>query len=95
MNYLVEGLQYSLSYSELRDKYMEMIHLSDEEFLQRIPEAAHLACIICYLKETPLEHCLSDMGVIHELIHLMHIKEDTLQDLPRIRLIFKEVLELC
>jgi len=95
MNYIVEGIQYRLSYSDLRDRYNEMVNLTDEEFLERLPEAAHLACFICYLKETPLEHCLSDMGIIHELIHLIHIKEDTLQDLPRIRMVFKEVLQLC
>jgi hypothetical protein len=94
MIYLVEGLQYSLSYSDLRDRYNEFINLTDEEFLERVPEALHLACIICYLKETPLEHCLSDMGIIHELSHLLHIKEATLRDLPRIRITFEEVLHL-
>lgn len=95
MEYLVEGLRYSLSYKDLRKRYNEMIELSDEDFLERLPEALHLACVICYLKETPIEHALSDMGVIHELVHLLHIKEDTLADLPRIRLVFKNVLELC
>ena len=95
MKYLIEGIQYHLSYTELRDKYREMRELSDEEFLDKIPEAMHLACVICYLKETPLQHCLSDMGVIHELAHLIHIKEDTIADLPRIRATFDHVLELC
>jgi hypothetical protein len=94
MIYLVEGLQYSLSYSDLRDRYNEFINLTDEEFLERVPEALHLACIICYLKETPLEYCLSDMGVIHELTHLIHIKDETLVDLPRIRITFEEILHL-
>lgn len=95
MEYLVEGLRYSLSYKDLRKRYNEMIELSDEDFLESLPEALHLACVICYLKETPIEHTLSDMGVIHELVHLLHIKEDTLADLPRIRLVFKNVLKLC
>lgn len=92
MEYLVEGTKYKLSYSDLKEKYILTVQLSDNEFIEQLPKALHLACIICYLKEIPTYVCLSDKGIIHELTHLLHIPEQT--DIKQVRQLFKKQLEL-
>lgn len=94
ITYVVDGLQYMLSYQDLKAKHEELCALTDASFLERLPEALHLACMICYLKETPSYICLSDTGIIHELVHLLHIKDEPLVDLETIRKSFQETLLL-
>ncbi len=94
IEYLVEGVKYSLSYSELKDEYTRHCEMSDEVFMANIQSAAHTACMICYLKEIPTYVCLYDEGIIRQLIHLMHIPKDTLPDLKEIRKLFKQQLKL-
>jgi len=94
MIYLVNGIQYSLSYKELKNHYIDFISMDDQEFVSKLPIASHLACMICFLKEIPTENCLSDEGIIHELIHLMSIPKEELLDITEIRELFKNQLEL-
>ena len=93
IEYLVDGRKYLLSYQQLREKHLELCDLSDQEFIGRAAEAAHLACIICYLKEIPTYVCLSDRGIVHELVHLLHIPGDV--NLHDLRNEFKEQLRLA
>lgn len=66
----------------------------DNEFLDNLPQALHIACVICYLKEINTENCLSDEGIIHQLIHLLDIPDDPIIDIKKIRQLFKEQLKL-
>ena len=92
MEYLVENAKYSFSYQELREKWIFLCGLPDEEFMKVLPEALHLACIICYLKGRGNE-VLSDKGIIHELAHLIHIPQDT--NLKEVRKMFNAQLMLA
>lgn len=94
MEYLVNGNKYNLSYSDLKEKYITFKNMSDQEFKENLPDAAHLACIICYLKEIPSYNCISDEGIIHELIHLMTCPNEPVVDLQEIRELFNKQLEL-
>lgn len=92
IEYLSEGTKFSLSYQDLREHYLNFCDMSDSDFLNNLPDALHLACVICFLKETPTYVCLTDKGIIHELVHLL--KEDgTTTSLQEIRDLFK--LTLC
>lgn len=93
MEYRVNGKTYSLSYMELKDHYTTFCEMSDEEFKTKLSSAAHLACIICFLKEIPTSSCLSDEGIVHQLIHLMDTN-DPIINLQQIRELFKKDLEL-
>ena len=93
MEYIVEGKKFGLSYKELKWKHHDICQLSDEEFMKNLVDAAHLACMICFLKGTPTEACLSDTGIVHELIHLMTPGQTT-TPLKEIREKFKKELEL-
>jgi len=92
IKYLSEGSQFSLSYRELREHYLKFCEMSDSDFLKNLPDAIHLACIICFLKEVPTYVCLTDKGIIHELVHLLK-ENGTKTSLQEIRELFK--LTLC
>jgi hypothetical protein len=94
MEYIVEGHKYNFSYQELKEAYIRLCELSDEEFMKNISGALHLACVICFWKEIPSYLCLSDKGIIHELVHLLHIPDEPLVDIKEIRKLFKEQLKL-
>lgn len=93
IEYLSDGETFSLSYKELRNCYDEFCDMEDEEFLNKLPDALHLACMICFLKEVPTYICLTDKGVIHELIHLL--KNQNVRKLKEIRDLFKMTLRLA
>lgn len=96
IEYFSDGRKFTLSYKELRGHYLELCGLSDEDFLKKIPQALHLACVICFLKEIPVEFCLTDRGIIHELVHLISLDPETYpMDLKEIRKLFEETLRLA
>ncbi len=71
MQYKVYDKEYTLRYRELVEQYNKFVTMSDDEFLSNLPQAAHLACIVGYLKEFDLNESISDEGIIHQIIHLM------------------------
>jgi hypothetical protein len=95
MEYVLDNRRYILSYQELKEEYDKFSGMSDEEFTQNLPAAAHLACVICFLKEVPTYICLSDIGIVHELIHLIHIPEGNTTSLKEIRKQFELWLKLA
>lgn len=94
MEYISDGRKFSLSYSELKEKYLEFIDMEAEEFMENIHDALHLAVIICFLKEIPTYVCLIDTGIIHELTHLLKGRDYTTTEVEDIIELFKETLEL-
>lgn len=95
MRYEVEGTFYELSYKDLREEYIGHVQMSNEEFLKNLPSALHIASVICWFKEIPTYVCLSDKGIIHELIHLLDCPEEPLVVLEDIRKLFEEQLKLA
>lgn len=87
--------KYSLSYKELKESYLEFINLSDKEFMKNLARATHLACVICFFKEIPTDACLNDTGIIHELVHLMDIKDYDKTELRNVRREFENILKLA
>jgi hypothetical protein len=65
--------RFSLSYRELREEHERMVALDDAAFVAQLPAAAHLACIIGWLKELGRDETIGDTGIVHELVHLMHL----------------------
>lgn len=86
-----ESATYHLSYQELKGYYHEFLEMTDEEFMEKIHDAMHLACIIMWLKERG-QHAICDEGIVHELIHLMTHPADA--DVQKVRDQFKEELLL-
>ena len=76
IEYLSDGSKFSLSYSDLKEHYLNICEMSDSEFLENLPDALHLACFICFLKEIPTYVCLTDKGIVHELVHLLKKKRN-------------------
>jgi len=95
MEYLVADNKYHLSYQGLRESYNQYVALTDEEFREKLPEILHLTCVICYLKECGNESTLSDKGVIHLLVHQLHIPEEPLESLQEAREAFENICKLA
>jgi hypothetical protein len=93
IEYVLDGRKYGFDYQELRNTHIELCRITDKEFMKRLPEAAHLACIICFLKGTG-HWAVADTGIVHELIHLMHIPKGNTATLYDIRKLFEEQLKL-
>lgn len=93
IDYLVGERKYGLSYAELRERYREFCAMSDEEFLRKLPRAAHFACIVGWLKELPADATIGDCGIVHELVHLM--TTGTTTPLANVRSQFALLLELA
>lgn len=94
MIYKIANSEYHLSYSDLRELYLQYCGLSDMQFMAKLPEITHFACAVSYLKEIPLEHVVGDQGIVHELVHLMHIPDGNTRTLKEIRKLFKLQLKL-
>lgn len=94
MEYILDDKKFGFSYQEIKEQYEEFCNLTDEQFINRIAEVLHLACFICWIKEIPSSKCLSDIGIIHELIHLIDLRGEPLVDLQEIRELFKTSLKL-
>ena len=83
--YLINGNKYSLSYEELKQKYGEIRKYSDGEFMTNLPKILHYSCFACWVLGVPSQDCLSDEGLIHQLIHLLAIPDEPLINLKQIR----------
>lgn len=95
MEYLVNDSKFTLSYQELRESYLNFCEMDDTAFLNNLKAALHLAVVICFLKETPTYICLSDKGIIHELVHELDIGRRNTTTLEEIRELFKRQLMLA
>lgn len=92
IEYLVENIKYEFSYQDIREQYQSFCRMDDKQFIENINEAIHLACFICYIKEIPTYVCLSDRGIIHELIHIITGATDL--GIHEVRNLFCETLKL-
>lgn len=95
MEYVQNGKRYQLNYQELRLQHASFTLMSNEQFLQALPAALHLATFLCWFKELPASQVLADDGIIHQLVHLLHIPDEPLIDLAEIRKAFNEQLALA
>lgn len=95
MEYIVEGHKYHFSYQEMSNLHDKYCTYTDEEFLANIVEIIHFAAFACFFKEMPTHQCLSDAGILHQLIHLLHIPDEPLTNLQGIRELFEKVLKFA
>lgn len=95
IEYNVDGKPYSLSYSSLVDKYMDICNYDDETFKANIPEILHTACVIMWLKERA-QTAMSDIGIVHELAHFLHLgpSEPTTLLVGQLRKLFEDQCKL-
>lgn len=85
---------FSLHYAELKQEHARVCMMDDEEFMTNLPEVTHLAVAIAYTKELGLDETLGDCGIIHQLLHLMHIPGEPQIVLADIRQQYKTLLML-
>lgn len=86
--------RFSFSYQILKEEYDRIKQLSNEEFLNEINSILHTTIFICRIKEIPTSCCLSDCGIIHELVHLLNNIEICHSSLADIRNMWNNICEL-
>lgn len=94
MRYLINGIEYLFDYSHVKSLYERYSTCTDDEFMDNLPNIAHLACFVCYLKGFGNDSTISDKGIIHELIHLMTEPKEPTNKLQEVRQSFNEKIKL-
>lgn len=94
MLYLINNHKLSYSYQELKEEFLCWSNKSDEEFFSNIPELLHFVCIVSYIKELSNISLVSDLGIIHELVHMLN-NIPTIQSKKEIRMLFDTLLILA
>lgn len=69
--YRLDGKTYSFSYPDLKTKFERYSKLKDEEFMADLPNILHFTTFVCWFKQLNTRDLLSDIGLIHELVHLL------------------------
>jgi hypothetical protein len=97
MDYVIGGREYSASYQDLREEHARFTGMTDKRFLKELPAALHFAVFVCWFKELPASVVLSDEGIVHQLAHLIHLKDEPLlmTRLGEIREQFNKQLQLA
>lgn len=72
--YRVDDRTYSFSYQELKRQFDQYVQFSDEEFMADLANILHFAVFVCWFKQLHARDLLSDIGLIHELVHLMTLE---------------------
>lgn len=94
IEYIIEDRHYMLSYQELKEHYNKFKNMSDADFKSNIVDVLHLICIVGYLKEVPSHVLLCDIGLIHEIVHLMKGEQEYGVNFKSIRAMFNQWMEL-
>lgn len=92
--YLQGDQKYSLSYQQLAAEYDRFCAMPDVEFLLNLPAAIHFACFVGWVKELGVEATISDVGIVHELVHLLHLGTTTETSVAKVREQFASLLKL-
>ena len=94
MEYILEGMKFSYSYKQLKEQYLKFKEMSEEEFFSDIPRLLHFACFVGWIKELGNDCLISDVGIIHELVHLLEKNVETVLTKDELRGKFLTILEL-
>lgn len=85
---------YGLNYGALVEDYWKFRRMTNAEFVDHALDALHFACLVCWLKETGSE-VLCDIGVVHELVHVLDLRTRPDVNIARLRMDFNQVCELA
>ena len=94
MEYILDDKKFSFSYKQLKEQYLKFKEMSEEEFFSDIPRLLHFACFIGWIKELGNDCLISDVGIIHELVHLLEKDVETALTKEELRGKFLTLLEL-
>ena len=66
--------------------------MDNKTFIKNAQKALHFACYVCWIKNLPTKKILSDEGLIHQLVHLLHKSTASYVNIEDLRKIFNESL---
>ena len=84
---------FSLDTELLASDFRRFTTMNHAEFLRALPDAIHFACLVSWWKGFG-QDAVSDVGIVHQLVHLLTIPGEPMIDLVEIRDQFKRELFL-
>ena len=92
--YKVGNKEFLFDIKSLQYSFKQYKNYNDEEFLNDIENILHFAVYMCWLKEIPSDICLSDDGIVHQLVHLLKRSTKKHSDIKEIRKNFNKFLKI-
>lgn len=92
--YLVEGRTFAFDYQEMKRLFEMYEAMSDEDFLADLPNILHFTVFVCWFKRLPAKVVLSDIGVIHELVHTLVLVSEGKEPRSELNTWFADVRKL-
>jgi len=89
--YKIENREYVYDPTMLRLHYDTFTIMNDEEFLENLPSALHFACFMSFVLKLDHVKTLSDVGIIHELVHLSNKSTKRFSDVKEVRQKFEDL----
>lgn len=83
---------YGFNYGELKERFETWRDCSDRKFKSDIKDILHFACFVSWFKGDG-QDALSDIGIVHELVHYLHFPDE--MDIKELRELFNRKLELA
>lgn len=71
------GVRYSMNLAGLAEDYKRYVEMTDKEFEANLEAAAHFAVFVSFYKNLKPIDCISDIGIIHQLIHLIQFRSNS------------------
>ena len=90
--YKIGNRKYIYNEDILETSYLKYKNYSDEEFIKDIINILHYAVYVCWVKEISSDDCLSDDGIIHEIVHLAQENTRKYSNIKKIRRKFNKTL---
>lgn len=83
-----ERTVFSIDYDELTREYHLYKNETDEFWLNNLVKILHFSVVACYHTNVDMNNSISDIGIIHELVHMLHIPDEPLINLAATRIAF-------
>jgi len=84
MNYTINDKAYAMNYQELKETFERYSEMTDEAFRVCLPNIIHFACFVSWFKRLSPDQTISDVGIIHQLVHLL-TSNDPIVDIKEVR----------
>lgn len=82
--------KFVLNDKELLAEHKVWSKASNEYWMDNLPALLHytVACAFIYRNKLNVVDMVSDVGILHELIHLLHLKDEPLCNIENVRSLF-------
>jgi hypothetical protein len=89
--YSLKGRTFTYDAEMLSFYYNSFTQMTDEEFIENLPKVLHFTCYMSFVLKLDHVDTLSDVGIIHELVHLLNEGTKRYVNINKVRELFSEL----